>query len=90
MNGAQSLVETPVEAVAKQMCSGKKTAMLLRGRALIGDGLAAAGRIHAKTGVRLLCDTFAPQTEIELDADRERTRGRSQPRHHGRSLRRAI
>ena len=38
--------------------------MLLRGRALIGDGLEAAGRIHAKTGARLLCDTFAPHAEM--------------------------
>jgi acetolactate synthase-1/2/3 large subunit len=53
-----------IESVAKQMCNGKKTAMLLRGRALIGAGLEAAGRIHAKTGVRLLCDTFAPQAEM--------------------------
>jgi acetolactate synthase-1/2/3 large subunit len=38
--------------------------MLLRGRALVGDGLEAAGRIHARTGVRLLCDTFAPCAEM--------------------------
>jgi acetolactate synthase I/II/III large subunit len=53
-----------IEDIAKLMSNGKKTAMLLRGRALIGDGLEAAGRIHAKTGVRLLCDTFAPHAEI--------------------------
>ena len=53
-----------VEDVARRMSNGKKTAMLLRGRALIGDGLEAAGRIHAKTGVRLLCDTFAPHAEM--------------------------
>jgi acetolactate synthase-1/2/3 large subunit len=53
-----------VEDIARRMSNGRKTAMLLRGRALIGDGLEAAGRIHAKTGVRLLCDTFAPHTEM--------------------------
>jgi acetolactate synthase-1/2/3 large subunit len=53
-----------LEDVAKLMSNGKKTAMLLRGSALIGDGLEAAGRIHAKTGVRLLCDTFAPHAEV--------------------------
>ncbi len=53
-----------VEDVARRMSNGRKTAMLLRGRALIGDGLEAAGRIHAKTGVRLLCDTFAPHAEM--------------------------
>jgi acetolactate synthase-1/2/3 large subunit len=53
-----------IEDVAKQMSNGKKTAMLLRGRALLGAGLEAAGRIQAKTGARLLCDTFAPQAEM--------------------------
>ncbi|QWG22495.1 acetolactate synthase large subunit [Bradyrhizobium sediminis] len=52
-----------VEAIAKLLSNGKKAAMLLRGRALIGDGLEAAGRIHAKTGVRLICDNFAPHSE---------------------------
>jgi acetolactate synthase-1/2/3 large subunit len=31
---------------------------------LRGDGLEAAGRIQAKTGARLLCDTFAPHAEL--------------------------
>ena len=53
-----------IEDTAKLISTGKKTAMLLRGRALVGDGLEAAGRIHAKTGVRLLCDTFAPHSEM--------------------------
>jgi acetolactate synthase I/II/III large subunit len=53
-----------VEEIARLMINGKKTAMLLRGRGLIGDGLEAAGRIHTKTGVRLLCDTFAPHAEM--------------------------
>ena len=38
--------------------------MLLRGAALIGEGLEAAGRVQAKTGARLLCDTFAPHAEL--------------------------
>jgi acetolactate synthase I/II/III large subunit len=53
-----------IEEIARLMINGKKTAMLLRSRGLIGDGLEAAGRIHAKTGVRLLCDTFAPHAEM--------------------------
>jgi acetolactate synthase I/II/III large subunit len=53
-----------IEAVAELMSNGKKTAMLLRGKALIGDGLEAAGRIQARTGARLLCDTFAPHAEM--------------------------
>ena len=53
-----------IEDVAKLMSNGKKTAMLLRGSGLFGKGLEAAGRIHAKTGVRLTCDTFAPHAEV--------------------------
>jgi len=53
-----------IEDTAKLISTGRKTAMLLRGRALIGEALEAAGRIHAKTGVRLLCDTFAPHSEM--------------------------
>ncbi len=55
---AQAVVD-----VAKLLGNGKKTAILLRGAALRGAGLEAAGRVHAKTGARLLCDTFAPQIE---------------------------
>ena len=40
------------------------TVLLLRGAALRGTGLEAAGRIQAGTGVRLVCDTFAPVTEL--------------------------
>ena len=53
-----------IEDVARLMSDGRKTAVLLRGPALIGDGLEAAGRIQAKTGARLLCDTFAPHAEM--------------------------
>ncbi|MGP9812025.1 acetolactate synthase large subunit [Rhodopseudomonas sp. NSM] len=53
-----------VEAVAKLLSNGKTSALLMRGGALLGEGLEAAGRIAAKTGVRLLCDTFAPHTEL--------------------------
>ncbi|MFM7126803.1 MAG: acetolactate synthase large subunit [Actinomycetota bacterium] len=40
-----------------------KVAILMRGSALVGPGLRAAGRIAAATGARLLCDTFAPRIE---------------------------
>ncbi|MBK6613760.1 acetolactate synthase large subunit [Ottowia sp.] len=53
-----------VEQIAARVSNGKKTALLLRGKALLGEGLEAAGRIQARTGARLLCDTFAPQTEL--------------------------
>ena len=53
-----------IEEVAKRLVNGKKTALLLRGSALYGKGLEEAGRIQAKTGARLFCDTFAPHAEL--------------------------
>jgi len=63
------LLPTPVgsdaiDAAAKLLSNGKKTALLLRGAALCGAGLESAGRVQAKTGARLLCDTFAPHAEL--------------------------
>ena len=52
-----------VSDVVAALRNGKPTALLLRGASLRGDGLAAAGRIAAATGARLLCDTFAPRLE---------------------------
>jgi acetolactate synthase I/II/III large subunit len=49
--------------IAGLVRSGVKTAFLLRGDALKERGLRAAGRIAAKTGARLLCDTFAPRLQ---------------------------
>ncbi len=53
-----------VESAARLLANGRKTAVLLRGEALIGEGLEAAGRVQARTGARLLCDTFAPHAEL--------------------------
>lgn len=53
-----------VEAVARLLANGKPSALLLRGAALRGAALEAAGRIQAKSGARLLCDTFAPCAEL--------------------------
>lgn len=50
-----------VAAAARALSSGKKTAILMRGAVLHGDGLQAAGRIVAKTGGALFCDTFTPR-----------------------------
>ncbi len=50
-----------VDAAAKALSRGKKTAILMRGAVLYGDGLQAAGRIAAKTGDTLFCDTFTPR-----------------------------
>ena len=63
------LLPTPVsqdaiDAAARLLSNGKKTALLLRGTALHGAGLESAGRVQAKAGSRLLCDTFAPHAEL--------------------------
>ncbi|MDW6002521.1 acetolactate synthase large subunit [Vibrio mangrovi] len=52
-----------VHRVAELLNSGLKTAILMRGAALLEPGLTAAGRIAEKTGARLLCDTFAPRIQ---------------------------
>ncbi|MGE4551736.1 MAG: acetolactate synthase large subunit [Desulfovibrionaceae bacterium] len=50
-----------IDAAARALSGGGRTAILLRGSVLHGPGLRAAGRIAAKTGARLLCDTFTPR-----------------------------
>jgi acetolactate synthase-1/2/3 large subunit len=52
-----------IEHIATLVHSGVRTAFLLRGGALQEPGLRAAGQIAAKTGARLLCDTFAPRLQ---------------------------
>lgn len=52
-----------VDAAAKALANGKKTAILVRGYALKEKGLVAAGRIAAKSGARIMCDTFAPRLQ---------------------------
>ena len=47
-----------VEGLADAIRSGRRTALLLGGRALREDALVAAGRIAAATGIRLLCEVF--------------------------------
>ncbi len=50
-----------VDDAAKALSGGKRTAVLLRGSLLYGEGLMAAGRVAAKTGCKLFCDTFVPR-----------------------------
>ena len=50
-----------VDRVAEALRTGKRCGVLMRGAALQDAGLAAAGKIAAATGARLLCDTFAPR-----------------------------
>ena len=58
-----SVPDAAVSDAASALRSGRPAALLLRGAALQGEGLVAAGRIAAATGCRLLCDTFAPLLE---------------------------
>jgi acetolactate synthase-1/2/3 large subunit len=55
--------EDTIERIAELARSGVRTAFLLRGNALQERGLHAAGKVAAKTGARLLCDTFAPRLQ---------------------------
>jgi acetolactate synthase-1/2/3 large subunit len=52
-----------IEAVAHELRSGQRTAILLGGSALHGRGLIAAGRIAAATGTRLLAERGAARLE---------------------------
>ena len=55
--------EAAVAEAATLLRNGRRTAILLRGRALIGAGLESAGRIAARTGARLLSDTLVPRCQ---------------------------
>lgn len=52
-----------IRDVAKALERGGRKAMLMSGRALRAEGLEAAARIAAKTGVELYCDTFNGRQE---------------------------
>ncbi|MFD1557535.1 acetolactate synthase large subunit [Paraburkholderia silviterrae] len=55
--------EASIDLVAKRMRSGKKTVILIRGKALEEQGLRAAGKIAEQTGARIMCDTFFPRLQ---------------------------
>ncbi|WP_211241079.1 acetolactate synthase large subunit [Pseudonocardia spinosispora] len=57
-----SVADTAVTESARALRRGR-CALLLRGDALHGAGLRAAGSIAAATGARLVSDTFAPRVE---------------------------
>jgi acetolactate synthase-1/2/3 large subunit len=61
--GPTAVSAAAIGAAADALRNGKRTALLLRGAALRGDGLVAAGRIAAASGAQLFCDTFAPRLE---------------------------
>ncbi|HWD29653.1 MAG TPA: acetolactate synthase large subunit [Rhizomicrobium sp.] len=52
-----------IARAAAALKNGKKTTALIRGAALKERGLIAAGRIAAKSGARLACDTFTPRLQ---------------------------
>lgn len=58
---AASVSDAAIDETAQLLRNGKKTAILMRGAALKASGLEAAGRIAAKSGARLMCDTFVPR-----------------------------
>ncbi|MDE1179374.1 acetolactate synthase large subunit [Paraburkholderia sp.] len=55
--------DSAIDRVAGALRRNRKTVLLVRGDALLGEALIAAGKIAAKTGARLICDTFAPRVE---------------------------
>ncbi len=61
--GPPPVSDAAIAATVAALRNGKRTAILLRGAALQGDGLVAAGRVAAATGAQLFCDTFAPRLE---------------------------
>jgi acetolactate synthase I/II/III large subunit len=50
-----------VKRIAALLKPGLKIAILMRGEAVLEQGLAVAGRIAAHTGARLISDTFTPR-----------------------------
>jgi acetolactate synthase-1/2/3 large subunit len=62
--GPSHVCDDAVHQVAKLLAARPgKSALLLRGNALQGRGLSAAGRIAAAADARLICDTFTPRIE---------------------------
>ena len=63
VQGPASVSSQAIDGAAEALKSSGKSVILIRGEALKKRGLAAAGRIAAKTGARIMCDTFAPRLE---------------------------
>jgi len=64
MPGKITVADQAIAGAVELLKNGKRTVLLMRGSALLGAGLEAAGSIAAKTGARLMCDTFAPRTQL--------------------------
>lgn len=61
-----------IDEVVKILRGGKRTAVLIRGAALLGEGLEQAGRVAEASGAKLICDTFVPRLQrgagrVEVD-----------------------
>lgn len=61
--GPSPVGDLAIEQVADALRAGRRTTLLLGGAALRRRGLEAAGRIAAKCGARLACDTFTARLE---------------------------
>lgn len=61
--GPAAASDLAVAQCAEALHVGRRVGLLLRGAALRHAGLQVAGRIAARTGARLICDTFAPRIE---------------------------
>jgi acetolactate synthase-1/2/3 large subunit len=61
--GPPGFPDEGVETVAEALRGAARPALLLRGASLLEPGLAAAARVAAACGARLLCDTFPPRAE---------------------------
>ncbi len=55
--------DSRLSLVAEALTSGKRTALLLGGKALREESLRLAGRISLSTGARILCETFAARLQ---------------------------
>jgi len=55
--------DAAVARAATALKNGKKTTILVRGAALKERGLTAAGRVAAKSGARIACDTFTARLQ---------------------------
>jgi acetolactate synthase-1/2/3 large subunit len=61
VQGPSRASQQAVDDVAQALREGRRSAVLLRGSSLGRRGLEATGRIAAKSGARILCDTFSPR-----------------------------
>lgn len=61
--GPSPVSQRAIDEVADALRAGHRTTLLIGGAALRRRGLEAAGRIAAKTGARLACDTFTARLE---------------------------